>query len=43
MQNADSSKEVVALGQTYFAIQTRNDRTEYDSLSDDEKDFIKES
>ena len=24
VQNADSSKEVVALGQTYFAIQTRN-------------------
>ena len=27
IQNADSSKEVVALGQTYFAIQTRNNRT----------------
>lgn len=27
VQNADSSKEVVALGQTYFAIQTRNNRT----------------
>ncbi len=24
VQNTDSSKEVVALGQTYFAIQTRN-------------------
>lgn len=27
VQNADSGKEVVALGQTYFAIQTRNNIT----------------
>ncbi len=42
VQNADPSKEVVALGQAYFAIQTRKQEIteeEYDSLSDDEKRF----
>lgn len=42
MQNADPNKEVVALGQNYFAIQTRKQEIteqEYDSLSDDEKRF----
>ena len=42
VQNADSNKEVVALGQTYFAIQTRKQEIieqEYDFLSDDEKRF----
>ena len=46
MQNTNSSKEAVALGQTYFAIQTRKQKIteqEYDSLSDDEKNFIKEN
>ena len=40
VQNADSSKKVVALGQTYFAIQTRKmELTEekYNRLSEDEK------
>ena len=42
VQNSDSRKETVALGQTYFAIQTRKQEIteqEYDSLSDDEKRF----
>ena len=42
MQNADPSKAVVALGQIYFAIQTRKQEItelEYDLLSDDKKRF----
>lgn len=45
VQNADPSKESVAFGQTYFAIQTRKQEIteqEFDSLSDDEKRLEKQ-
>jgi len=41
VQNADSSKEIVALGQTYFAVQTRlqelQELEEYNKLDTEEK------
>lgn len=46
VQNADSRKQVVALGKTYFAVQTRKQELtekEYDNLTEDEKRFYKRS
>lgn len=42
MQNADASKEIVALGQTYFAIQTRKQEMQDQMIEDQKRVFLRE-
>lgn len=42
MQNADPSKEIVAAGQTYFAIQTRKQEMQDNELEDRKRIFLRD-